>query len=48
MALYLIAFNDEWVPELTMDDLRQRGAAVSVAMRKSPGAASSRSPVVAR
>ena len=26
MALYLIAFNDEWVPELTMDDLRGRGA----------------------
>ena len=24
MALYLIAFNDEWVPELTMDDLRGR------------------------
>jgi hypothetical protein len=23
MALYLIAFNDEWVPELTMDDLRE-------------------------
>ena len=27
MALYLIAFNDEWVPDLTMDDLRDRGAA---------------------
>ena len=25
MALYLIAFNDEWVPDLTMDDLRERG-----------------------
>ncbi len=24
MALYLIAFNDEWVPDLTMDDLRER------------------------
>jgi hypothetical protein len=24
MALYLIAFNDEWVPELTMDQLRER------------------------
>ena len=24
MALYLIAFNDEWVPELTLDDLRGR------------------------
>jgi hypothetical protein len=27
MALYLIAFNDEWVPELTADDIRERGAA---------------------
>ncbi|TVZ03382.1 hypothetical protein EAS64_23565 [Trebonia kvetii] len=26
MALYLIAFNDEWVPELTLEDLRERGA----------------------
>jgi hypothetical protein len=25
MALYLIAFNDEWVPDLTLDDLRERG-----------------------
>src|SRR5215469_3186399 len=24
MALYLIAFNDEWVPDLTMEDLRER------------------------
>jgi len=22
MALYLIAFNDEWVPELTLEQLR--------------------------
>ena len=27
MALYLIAFNDEWVPDLTMDELRERGVA---------------------
>jgi hypothetical protein len=27
MALYLIAFNDEWVPDLTMDQLRERGKA---------------------
>src|ERR1700740_1924356 len=27
MALYLIAFNDEWVPDLTLEDLRERGAA---------------------
>src|SRR5262245_21483082 len=25
MALYLIAFNDEWVPELTLEELRERG-----------------------
>jgi hypothetical protein len=25
MALYLIAFNDEWVPDLTLEELRQRG-----------------------
>ena len=24
MALYLIAFNDEWVPELTLEELRER------------------------
>jgi hypothetical protein len=27
MALYLIAFNDEWVPDLTMADIRERGVA---------------------
>ena len=27
MALYLIAFNNEWVPELTMEDLRERAKA---------------------
>src|ERR1700722_16279969 len=27
MALYLIAFNDEWVPDLTVEELRERGAA---------------------
>ena len=25
MALYLIAFNDEWVPEFTIEELRERG-----------------------
>jgi hypothetical protein len=25
MALYLIAFNDEWVPDLTLEELRARG-----------------------
>src|SRR5579859_3831707 len=24
MALYLIAFNNEWVPDLTLDELRER------------------------
>ena len=27
MALYLIAFNDEWTPDMEMDDVRERGAA---------------------
>ncbi len=27
MALYLVAFNDEWVPDLTMDEVRDRGGA---------------------
>jgi len=27
MALYLIAFNDEWAPDLTMEELRERGTA---------------------
>ena len=26
MALYLIAFNDEWVPDLTLEELRERSA----------------------
>jgi hypothetical protein len=25
MPVYLIAFNDEWTPDLAMDDLRERG-----------------------
>jgi hypothetical protein len=25
MALYLIAFNDEWAPDLTLEELRARG-----------------------
>lgn len=25
MALYLIAFNDEWVPEHTLEELREKG-----------------------
>ena len=27
MAQYLIAFNDEWTPDLTLDELRERGKA---------------------
>jgi hypothetical protein len=27
MAYYLIAFNDEWAPDLTMEELGERGAA---------------------
>lgn len=27
MALYLIAFNDEWTPDLSDDELRERGTA---------------------
>ena len=27
MAPYLIAFNDEWVPDLTLDDIRTAGKA---------------------
>jgi hypothetical protein len=27
MAFYLIAFNDEWVPDLTPEELRNRGTA---------------------
>ena len=27
MPQYLIAFNDEWVPDLTIDELRERGRA---------------------
>ncbi len=27
MPQYLIAFNDEWVPDLTLDEVRERGRA---------------------
>jgi hypothetical protein len=26
MARYLVAFNDEWTPDLTLEELRERGA----------------------
>ena len=34
MAEYLIAFNDEWVPELTMAQLRERGKAGRVVIEE--------------
>jgi hypothetical protein len=34
MALYLIAFNDEWVPELTQEDIRERGAAARAVIKE--------------
>ena len=34
MAVYLIAFNDEWVPALTADDIRERGTAGRASSRR--------------
>ena len=34
MALYLIAFNDEWVPDLTMDELKERGTSARALIRE--------------
>jgi hypothetical protein len=34
MALYLIAFNDEWVPDLTLDQLRERGTSARVVIEE--------------
>ena len=34
MAQYLIAFNDEWVPELTLEDIRERGTAGKVVIEE--------------
>src|SRR5262249_61313959 len=34
MALYLIAFNDEWVPELTLEELRERGASAKALIKE--------------
>jgi hypothetical protein len=30
MAHYLIAFNDEWTPDLTLEELRERGTSARV------------------
>jgi hypothetical protein len=34
MALYLIAFNDEWTPDLTLEELRERGTAGKAAIEE--------------
>jgi len=34
MALYLIAFNDEWVPEQTQDELREKGASARALIKE--------------
>jgi hypothetical protein len=38
MALYLIAFNDEWVPELTMEELGERATAARALIEEMTGA----------
>jgi len=38
MALYLIAFNDEWVPDQTLEDLREKGAAGRALIEEMTGA----------
>jgi hypothetical protein len=34
MALYLIAFNDEWTPDLEMDELRARATAAKAVIEE--------------
>ena len=34
MAAYLIAFNDEWTPDLTMDELRERARAAKAVIEE--------------
>jgi hypothetical protein len=34
MALYLIAFNDEWVPDLTGEEMRERGASARAVIQE--------------
>jgi hypothetical protein len=34
MALYLIAFNDEWVPDLTSEEVRERGTAARAVIKE--------------
>jgi hypothetical protein len=34
MALYLIAFNDEWVPDLTLEELRERATSARALIKE--------------
>ena len=34
MALYLIAFNDEWTPDMTLEELRERGTAARAVTKR--------------
>jgi hypothetical protein len=34
MALYLIAFNDEWVPDQTPEDMREKGTAARAVIKE--------------
>jgi hypothetical protein len=38
MVQYLIAFNDEWVPDLTPDDLREKGSNAKALIEEMTGA----------
>ena len=38
MTEYLIAFNDEWVPDLTLEEMRERGAAARAVIEEMTGA----------
>ena len=38
MALYLIAFNDEWVPELTLEQVREAGKNARAVIEEMTGA----------
>ena len=44
MALYLIAFNDEWVPDHTVDELREKSKAVRALVAEMKAAGSLSSP----
>jgi hypothetical protein len=38
MALYLIAFNDEWVPDLTLEEVREKAASARALTEEMTGA----------